>query len=207
MADCTAIIDDASRKGSWKATYTVHGRDKAAEDEKVRERKENKAKAQGLAIPKVGRVSVSSTRRQTIDLIPRRKTEMGCKNTIEEALLKKRLYRPPHTRNISTDEEKNRLQKIMMDGKGPSSDSSTTPSYQPSACEKSGTIRPVAATNLVDQLVCEIIERRQHQIAMEKIGAGEATRETTATEIRKRLENLKRVDPRLASALAQKLTS
>ena len=205
--DGSVTVDNRIRKGSWKTTYTVHGRDKAAEEEKERERKENTAKALGLAIPKVGRGSIRSNSKQTIEVIPRRKTEMGCKTAIEETLLKKRLYRPPHTRSISSDEEKNRLQQLMMDGKGQQGGSSTTTSQTTSDCGKSNEMRPAAATTLVDQLVCEIIERRRHQIAMEEVGAGESTREATAIEIKKRIEHLKRLDPHLASAVAQKLTS
>jgi hypothetical protein len=211
MIDLSATIDNRNLRGdkarSWKTTYTVHGRNKVAEDEKERERKENTAKALSLAIPRVGRGSIASnTPKQRIDLMPRRKTEMGCKSTIEETLLKKRLYRPPHTRNTSSDEEKNRLQQIMMDGKGLASDSSAARSNATIECEKSNEIRPAAAT-LVDQLVCEIIEREKHQIAMEEIGAGDATRESTALDIKRRLEHLKRLDPHLASAVLQKLTS
>ncbi len=201
--DRGATAETRNRKGSWKTTYTVHGRDKAVEEAKAREREENTAKALSLAIPKFGRGNSTSVRKQI--LIPRRKTEMGCKSTIEETILKNRLYRPPHTRTISSDEEKNRLQQIMMGGNLRGESSTTTSS---SHCEKSGDPAAAAATTtLVDQLVCEIIERRQHQIDMERIGAGEATRKNTAIEIKNRLEHLKRLDPRLASAVAQKLTS
>ena len=205
--DRGATADNCNRKCSWKTAYTVHGRDKAVEEMKERERKENAAKALSLAIPKVGRGSATSVRKQIVDLMPRRKTEMGCKSTIEETILKKRLYRPPHTRTTSSDEEKNRLQQIMMGGKDLHGESSTTTSQY--HCEKSGdlTAAATATTTLIDQLVCEVIERQQHQIAMEGIGAGEATREITAIEIKKRLEHLKRLDPRVASAVAQKLTS
>lgn len=64
---------------------------------------------------------------------------------------------------------------------------------------------PIRPSTLFDQIYHEIVERRQHQMALEEIGAGDATRETTAYEIKERLEHLKRLDPTRALAVVQKL--
>ena len=79
---------------SWKTTYTVHGWNKACEEEeKERERKENISRALSLKVPKVGRgvaeqrhSSVVDTSHASIkiDLVPRRKTELGCSASVQE---------------------------------------------------------------------------------------------------------------------------
>ncbi|KAL3807296.1 hypothetical protein ACHAXA_002803 [Cyclostephanos tholiformis] len=199
-----AVNDDDHEGGAsmrlWKTTCTVHGRDKKAEEAKELERKKNFARALSLAVPRVGRNPTTidgASRREKIDLIPRRKTEAVCRNTVDEALNKKRMYRPPCSREISTDEEKARLQRIMS-GDSPNPLNSTQ-----SGRAESDAVSTQAT--MFDQLLSEINERRQHQLAMEEMGAGEDTRKTTANEIKERLKHLKRLDPPRALAVAQEL--
>jgi hypothetical protein len=184
---------------SWKTTFTVHSRDKVAEEEKDRVKKENAVKRMSLIVPKVGRLSSSdggSNNKKRMDKIPRRKTEMGCKNAIEDTLEKKRMYKPPHLKDVSSDKEKTRLQKLMTG----ESESPSPPKLRIASSSKQHP--PVVedeVTTLFDQLLSEIYERRQHQQAMEELGAGVATRDSTAIEIKQRIDQLRKLDPQRAS--------
>jgi hypothetical protein len=200
----TAAIDTtdedeggAAPTRSWKTTCVVHGMDKKAEEEKERERKENAERALSLAVPKVGRHPAADGACRKIDLVPRRKTEAVCRNVVEEAVNKKRMYRPPRSRDTSSDEAKARLQRMMT------GDSPSPPSAPKSGGAKSS--NAVLPENLFDQLLSEIMERRRHQLAMDVIGVGDDTRETTAYEIKERLEHLRRLDPQRALLEAHKL--
>ena len=193
----------ASTTRSWKTTFTVHSRDKVAEEEKDRVKKENAVKRMSLVVPKVGRSSSSeiSNKKKRIDKIPRRKSEMGCKNAIEDTMEKKRMYKPPHLKDVSSDKEKARLQKIMTGDESPS-----PPKLRiASSSSKHGSGKSLRlsveeeVTTLFDQLLSEIYERRQHQLAMEEMGAGAATRESTAIEIKQRIDQLRKLDPQRAS--------
>jgi hypothetical protein len=62
-------------------------------------------------------------------------------------------------------------------------------------------------TTLFDQLLSEIYERKQHQQAMEEMGAGADTRNTTAIEIKQRVDQLRKLDPQRASAVVEYLQS
>ena len=175
---------------NWKTTGVVQGWNKTAEEEKEQERKQNISRALSLNVPKVGRSSsiVAAPSSIKIDMMPRRKTEVGCRNTIEEITHKQRLYRPPHLKN--NDVEKERLQNLTIEPHKPKPkprDDSTT----------RGT--------LFDQIYQEILDRRKFQLQMESLGAGEDTRQTTALEIMERLEHLKRLDPKRALSVVQKL--
>ncbi|KAL3770126.1 hypothetical protein ACHAW5_009667 [Stephanodiscus triporus] len=198
----STIVNPNDRGGdaptrSWKTTCTVHSRDKKAEEAKERERKRNSARVLSLAVPKVGRrhITDDASHGKGINLVPRRKTEAVCRNTVEEALNKKRMYRPPRSREISSDEEKARLQRMMT------GDSPSPPIAPKSSGSKFDAVHPAT---LFDQLLSEIDERRQHQLAMEEIGVGDDTREKTACEIKERLEHLKRLDPQRALEEVQK---
>ena len=141
-----------------------------------------------MNVPKVGRSSsiVAAPSSIKIDMMPRRKTEMGCRNTIEEITHKQRLYRPPHLKNANV--EKERLQNLTIEPHKPKPKPTVT---------RPGT--------LFDQIYQEILDRRKFQLQMESLGAGEDTRQTTALEIRERLEHLKRLDPKRALSVVQKL--
>lgn len=187
---------------SWKTTFTVHSRDKVAEDEKDRVKKENAAKRMSLVVPKVGRSSDGDNKKK-VDKIPRRKKEMVCKNAIEDALEKQRMYKPPHSKDVSSDKEKARLQKLMT---GESQSPSPPKLRIASSSSKHGSgksVHPLVEeeeTTLFDQLLSEIYERRQHQQAMEEMGAGADTRNSTAIEIKQRVDQLRKLDPQRASA-------
>ena len=186
-------VTDSSTKEdnrNWKTTGVVQGWNKTAEEEKEQERKTNISRALSLNVPKVGRSSSIAAAPSSIkiDMMPRRKTEMGCRDSIEEITHKQRLYRPPHLKNA--DVEKERLQNLTIEPHKPKPkprDDSTTP----------GT--------LFDQIYQEILDRRKFQLEMESLGAGEDTRQTTALEIKERLEHLARLDPKRAFLVVQKL--
>ncbi|KAL9181965.1 hypothetical protein ACHAXT_012308 [Thalassiosira profunda] len=188
----------ATQQARWKTTHTVHGWSKEAEEEKERERKENISRALSLAVPKVGR----SEQRHTgpsfgsgakISNVPRRKSALTCRNTIEEAAQKNRHYRPPNSTNLAAEKERYAL--AISNTKKPSH--KARPSPKPEA--------PIRPSTLFDQIYQEILDRRQHQLAMEEMGEGDATRQVTANEIAQRLEQLKRIDAIRALQVVQKL--
>mmetsp|Transcript_19682 Transcript_19682/g.42827 ORF Transcript_19682/g.42827 Transcript_19682/m.42827 type:complete len:272 (-) Transcript_19682:24-839(-) len=196
---------------SWKTTYTVHGWNKAAEEEKEQERKENISRALSLPVPKVGRggeqrrsVNITVSNNQ-IHLIPRRKTEVTCRNSIAETKEKALHYRPPNSKT-NVELEKKRLQGGSK-GRCLPEDLTSIPNSNKSNGDdksraKSNASRP---STMFDQIHFEILERRKHQMAMEEIGAGEATRESTAHEIKERLEQLKQLDSQRALSVVKKL--
>lgn len=193
---------------SWKTTFTVHSRDKVAEEEKDRVKKENAAKRMSLVVPKVGRSS-DGDKKKKVDKIPRRKKEIVCKNAIEDALEKKRMYKPPHSKDVSSDKEKARLQKLMT---GESQSPSPPKLRIASSSSKHGSEKSVhppveeEETTLFDQLLSEIYERKQHQQAMEEMGAGADTRSSTAIEIKQRVDQLRKLDPQRASEVVRIFT-
>ena len=58
---------------------------------------------------------------------------------------------------------------------------------------------------LFDQIYQEINERRQYQMELEEIGAGEETRDQIVNEIRIRVEHLKKIDPKRAALIVQRV--
>lgn len=201
--------DTAPTTRSWKTTFTVHSRDKVAEEEKDRVKKENAAKRMNLIVPKVGRSSSDGSNKTKVDKIPRRKTEMVCKNAIEDALEKKCMYKPPHSKDVSSAKEKARLQNLMT---GESASPSPPKLRIASSGSRHGSGKSVhqpvveEGSTLFDQLLDEIYERRQHQQAMEKMGAGANTRDSTAIEIKQRVDQLRKLDPQQALAVVRNLT-
>ena len=197
VADAGRAAGHAAR---WKMTY------KAAEEEKERERKENISRALSLAVPKVGRGARQQRRTvhgsaaaAHICRVPRRKTEATCKRTQEEHKEKARHYRPSAgTTRYASD--KRRLQG-GDEGERPPKDSTGA---APDHAAADAPAHAVACT-LFEQLQQEILERREHQLRMEEIGAGAATREATGREIQERMDRLRRLDATRAVALVQKL--
>ena len=191
------------KAAAWKTTSVVHGWNKAAEEEKERERKENINRALSLAVPKVGRGRAASdckTTSRDSHQIPRRKTALSCRNTIDEANEKARHYRPAATSNM--DEEKERYM-LSLSSVPPTNASRNKPTD--GAVKSNRAKSNVAPCTLFEQIYQEILERRKHQLALEDLGCGEDTRQATAHEIRERLEHLKRLDSRRALDVVQKL--
>ena len=194
-------------ENKWKTTGCVQSWNKTAEEEKEKERKTNIARALSLNVPKVGlhdkrHSSTYNNKGLTlkIDNRPRRKTELACRNTVEETVHKQKLYRPPHAHNFSSDSEKKRLQTLMKDGKGLPQELSINPPKPDKP--RDTTSRP---GTLFDQIHQEILCRRKWQRQMEESGAGSATRETIAYEIKERLEQLKKIDSQRALVVVQQL--
>lgn len=199
--------NNSAKEDNWKTTGCVKSWNKTAEEEKEKERKTNIARALSLNVPKVGlhdkrHSSTYNNKGLTlkIDNRPRRKTELACRNTVEETIHKQKLYRPPHAHNFSSDSEKKRLQTLMKDGKGLPQELSINPP-KPDKPKDTAT-RPAT---LFDQIHQEILSRRKWQRQMEESGAGSATRETIAYEIKERLEQLKKIDSQRALVVVQQL--
>jgi hypothetical protein len=186
----------------------VHGWSKAAEEEKAQERKENISRALSLAVPKVGRgggqrhsvnVNVTASNVKTSH-IPRRKTEVTCRQELEDTKEKTFHYRPSATSKYY-ELDKKRLQSGSKGRCLPEDLTSIPCSHKSRASRKAES--DAAPGTLFEQIHQEIVERRQHQMAMEEMEAGEATRESTAHAIEERVERLKQLDPQRALALVQ----
>jgi hypothetical protein len=182
--------DSASRK--WKTTYTIHTLSKSEEKEKENERKNNISRALSIKVPKVGRQSsINESSSLKIDLVPRRKTETGCRSSIEQVKFQNKKYRPPAAHAFSSDAEKQRLNDLFSEGKGkclPEEGHTTA-----SNC--------ALPESLFDQIYQEIKERREYQLEMERLSAGEATRQTIINEIQSRINQLKRIDSTKAAVV------
>ena len=207
-------VNDSNDKSAsrWKTVGSTHCLSKEAEEEKEQERKNNIARALSLAVPKVGRgfgeqrhSNPDGNRNAgTMKNIPRRKTALTCRNIIEDTAQKNKHYRPPCSKDNSY--EKNRLNDIFASkgGKCLPEDLTSIPigDFKSAVPNPSSATRP---STLFDQIYHEILERRKHQLCLEELGSGEATREATAYEIKERLEQLKRLDSGRALTVVQKL--
>ena len=224
----SAPEDDQKRQ--WRTTYTCHGWSKAAEEEKESERKNNIARALSLTVPKVGcgnsRHTINNGKDNRglvvhvakVDQIPRRRSEHSCRHDQEKVGFANKKYRPPCSHAKSSDQEKQRLASVFdaKGGKCLPEDLTSLPSstdggdIAKSPCGEQvevecNTLHPQANT-LFDQIYQEIVERRQYQLELEVIGAGLATRDQVANEIRVRVEHLKKIDPMRAALIVQHLT-
>ena len=192
----------------WKTTYCVHGWNKEDEELKEKERKQHRARALSMAVPRVGRAGGKDVQENDANAkvyqIPRRKTESTCKNTLKDYDFANKKYRPPHCHAISSESEKQRLNDIFGNRGGRClPEDLTNPRTVSISMEKcddvgSGKSRASQPDTLFDQIYQEILDRRQHQKAMEETGAGEATQEMTAHEIKIRLQQLKKLDTKRA---------
>ena len=210
-------INSASR--GWKTTYCVHGWRKDEAEKHENERKVHRARALSLAVPKVGRpsgiqcIQGYNNSIAKVDLIPKRKNETQCKDTLSDYNFANKKYRPPRGHATSSDAEKQRLNDIFdkNGGRCLPEDLTTAPalkadsSARVSVNGKPKAPRPNNTLTLFDQIYNEILERREHQLAMEEMGAGEAMRESTANEIKIRLQQLRKLDPKRAVEVVQKL--
>lgn len=200
----------------WRTTYSCQGWSKAAEEERERERKNNIARALSLSVPKVGRGKRHSMingsnhglmiHAAKVDQIPRRKTEVRCRHDQEHAEFANKNYRPPCSYATSSDEEKQRL-NIAFETRGkclPEDLTSMPAAASSTSLMKNDTTHPPANT-LFDQIVEEIVERRQYQSDLEEVGAGDATRDQIADQIRVRAEHLKKIDPMRATKVVKQM--
>lgn len=199
---------DASK--GWKTTYTVHSLSKAEEAEKENERKKNISRALSVRVPKVGRNKSGQRDRNCaakVDQIPHRKTENGCKSTVEEVKFLNKKYRPPVSHAYSSDAEKKRLNDLFSGGGGKClpKDLTNLPGHAASRETESGCKSRELPDTLFDQIYYEIKERREHQMEMERLGAGDETRQSTVSEIQTRLTQLRKIDPNKAAAVIKML--
>ncbi len=198
----------------WKTTYSCQGWNKAAQEEREKERKNNIARALSLTVPKVGRGKQHSSRHTLtaasakVDRIPRRRTEVRCRHDQEEVEFVNKKYRPPCSYAKSSDEEKQRLNNAFEAKGGKCLPEDLT--GIPAEAAKAELLRVDSASHsqantLFDQIYQEIIERRQYQMDLEEVGAGDVTRDQTANEIRVRVEHLKKIDPIRATMVVKRM--
>ena len=199
--------EEANARG-WRTTYTVRTLSKAEEEEKEIERKTNISRALSIKVPKVGRATgqrstlIDGTTLAKVDCIPRRKTETGCRNNVEQAKFLNKKYRPPAAHAFSSDSEKQRLNDLFSGAKG-----KCLPTVVQRLSSKSDSTKCIFPDSMFDQIYQEIKERREHQIKLERLGAGEATRQTTVNEIQSRVNQLRRIDPKKAEVVITMLMS
>ncbi len=209
----------------WRTTYSCQGWNKAAQEEREKERKNNIARALSLTVPKVGRGKQHSSRHTMtqgnnhsltvasakVDRIPRRRTEVRCRHDQEEVEFVNKKYRPPCSYAKSSDEEKQRLNNAFeaKGGKCLPEDLTGIPAeaVAPANAEllRGDSASHPQANTLFDQIYQEIIERRQYQMDLEEVGAGDVTRDQTANEIRVRVEHLKKIDPIRATMVVKRM--
>lgn len=207
----TRRATDGENRG-WRTTYTVHSLSKAEEEEKETERKTNTLRAMSMKVPKVGRagerrtlIDASSLK---VDQIPRRKTEAGCKSNVEQVRFLNKKYRPPAAHAFSSDTEKQRLNEIFSHGKGkclPKDLTSFESHPSNGGVNDTATSKCLLPDSMFDQIYQEVLERREHQMKMERLGAGESTRQTTVNEIQSRLNQLRKIDPQKAEVVIRML--
>jgi hypothetical protein len=114
-------VDDQKRP--WKTTYTCHGWNKVAEEERESERKINIQRALSLNVPKVGVVGRGESRHtipemeihaaNKVDQIPRRRSELTCLQDQADIGFANKKYRPPYSVAKSSSEEKQRLARVF----------------------------------------------------------------------------------------------
>ena len=196
-------VDDQKRP--WKTTYTCHGWNKVAEEERESERKINIQRALSLNVPKVGVVGRGESRHtipemeiraaNKVDQIPRRRSELTCLQDQADIGFANKKYRPPYSVAKSSSEEKQRLARVF----------GTSGEVGGGEVPKSHLSRNEKPNTLFDQIYQEIKERRQYQMELEAIGAGEETRDKIVNEIRIRIEHLKKIDPKRAALIVQRV--
>lgn len=207
----------------WRTTYSCQGWSKAQEEEREKERKNNIARALSLTVPKVGRGKQHSSRHTMnqgnnstiheakVDQIPRRRTEVRCRHDQEEVEFVNKKYRPPCSYAKSSDEEKQRLNNafVTKGGKCLPEDLTGIPAEAVAAANAKLSPGDSAShpqpNTLFDQIYQEIVERRQYQMDLEEVGAGDVTRDQTANEIRVRVEHLKKIDPIRATMVVKRM--
>jgi hypothetical protein len=194
----------------WKTTYTIHTLSKSEEKEKENERKNNISRALSIKVPKVGRsTTFANDGSLKIDLAPRRRTETACLSNIQQVKFQNKKYRPPAAHAFSSDAEKQRLNDLFSGGQGKClpEDLTSIPAVNTSneGRVNVGTSKCALPESLFDQIYQEIKERREYQLEMEKLGAGEATRMTTVNEIQTRINQLRRIDPNKAAVVIKML--
>jgi hypothetical protein len=212
----TNNVDDEKRP--WKTTYTCHGWNKVAEEERESERKINIQRALSLNVPKVGVVGRGGESRHTIntginnqrvDQIPRRRSELSCLHDQADIGFANKQYRPPCSFAKSSSEEKQRLAQVFTKGgRCLPEDLTSLPRKEVGGgkASKSHLSRNQNEPNtLFDQVYQEIVERRNYQMELETIGAGEETRDQIVNEIRIRVEHLKKIDPKRAALIVQRV--
>jgi hypothetical protein len=202
------------QKRPWKTTYTCHGWNKVAEEERESERKINIQRALSLNVPKVGVVGRGESRHtinslaihaaNKVDQIPRRRSELSCLHDQADIGFANKKYRPPYSVAKSSSEEKQRLARVFdtKGGRCLPKDLTSLPSKEVGSHLNRNENEP---DTLFDQICQEINERRQYQMELEAIGAGLETRDQVVNEIRIRIEHLKKIDPKRAAFIVQRV--
>lgn len=153
-----------------------------------------KQKAAALNIPKLGRTK--NIPRSKVSTLPRLKSFAMCQVDIDRNRMYSDAYRPPNSKNLN--DEKIKLYKVFEQNSGkalPVMPDRIRDSL--SIMENEENLEPEQLT-IVQQIVAEIEERRNHQKKMEESGVGIQSRERICAEITERLKELMIHDKHLA---------
>lgn len=200
----------------WKPTYCTHGRNQEEREENEKQRHAHKARALSLVVPKVGKggcgvhdIHTFENSNAKIDMIPRRRSQHQCKEVINGYTFVNKKYRPAHSHSFSSEAEKQRLTSLFGEKSGRClpEDLTNPPAIQRGRDRDDEKQQGTKNVTLFDQICQEVVERREHQLAMDELGAGSPTRESTAIEIKKRIEQLMKIDREKAIDMTKKLMS
>jgi len=154
-----------------------------------------------------------------VEYIPRRVKQTVCQENVETNKNLKRHFRPAYTPSFSEESEKCRLSTIFSEkgGKALPNELLYNPKINKS-CRDSvykGAIQQHISEDspncksprgqLIEQIEREILERREYQIEMEKLGEGSRTRCNVISEIYSRLQRLKKLDSKRANELLNEI--
>ncbi len=199
----------------WKPSYCNHGTNRVEQEKNEKQRQVHKARALSLVVPKVGKggcgvhdIHAFDTANAKIDMIPRRRSQHQCKEIIEDYTFVNKKFRPAHSRSFSSDDEKQRLTRMFVEkgGRCLPEDLTNPPAFNRVQLGDKEKRQGKQNETLFDQIYQEIVERREHQLAMEQLGAGGPTSESTAFEIKKRLELLMKIDQNRAIEISKIMT-
>lgn len=121
---------------------------------------------------------------------------------MEQVKFLNKMYRPPKAPTFSSEEEKCRLNEVFSSGnsKGLPND---LINLRTKSSKRNDSSVPIPS--LVDQIHLEIKERREFQMEMERIGAGDETRKSTIDDIQSRIDQLKKIDTNKAADVVKML--
>jgi hypothetical protein len=194
----------------------------------------DKSRALSVNIPKVGRAKKQTSDdahgTEVLGFIPKKKDQKSCEDEIRKSATLNHAYRPPNQKEVSTDQEKQRLNEIFAYKGGcalprelthPAVDAPFELKLRAKEAKRQENMRrkkantldkgvqqkKMATNVLFDDIVSEIKERREFQTSMEALGRGEASRVKISQEIATRVKKLTAIDTQRAAEVASRLRS
>lgn len=153
-----------------------------------------------------------------VEYIPRRVKQTVCQENVETNKTLKRHFRPAYTPSFSEESEKCRLSTIFSErgGKALPNELLYNPKINKSGRDtcKGASQQHISENSpncksprrqLIEQIEREILERREYQIEMEKLGEGSRKRCNVISEIYSRLQRLKKLDSKRANELLNEI--